>query len=240
MLFRGRDWFTANSANSSPGRHSQLVENIAQVMFDGVLADLEVFCNFFIGITGHPLRPQFPTRAGLRPKFSLARLRRWMTEPASADIAPGWRRSPVPPSIHLTLRPGSPRASQLSRRNPSAPRPARLTAEPPRSGSSPPPAVSRITRTGVELPSELKSRKASRPDAWAWNDPAAECQALADAAIFTASARSEALPQYPSGSGSASSNRRKPSRKIGWSSRSRCEWAVTLKIHRKRLHPSEP
>src|SRR5579862_8305647 len=78
-------------------------------------------------------------------------------------------------------------------------------------------AVSRITRTGLALAGVLKSRSASRPGCFGIARSSNRMSGFSWRANFTASAPSEASPSTLK-SDSASSNRRNPSRKIGWSS----------------------
>src|SRR5258708_5076127 len=78
-------------------------------------------------------------------------------------------------------------------------------------------AVSRITRTGVALAGWLRSRNASRPGCFGIERSSNRMSGFNCLTSFTASAPSEASPRTFI-SASASSNRRRPSRKIGWSS----------------------
>src|SRR5450755_270207 len=78
-------------------------------------------------------------------------------------------------------------------------------------------AVSRITRTGVALAGWLRSRSASRPGCFGMERSSNKISGFSCLTSFTASAPSEASPRTFM-SASASSNRRRPSRKIGWSS----------------------
>ena len=54
-------------------RNSQLVEDVAEVMFHRIFADLEVFGDFLVGKAGHDGGNDFEF-AGGEPEFTLARL----------------------------------------------------------------------------------------------------------------------------------------------------------------------
>src|ERR1700692_728202 len=74
-----------------------------------------------------------------------------------------------------------------------------------------------MTRTGLEFAPALRSRKASRPGCLGMARSSNKISGFNCRASFTASAPSEASPNTFK-FGSASSSRRNPSRKIGWSS----------------------
>src|ERR1700757_770235 len=80
-----------------------------------------------------------------------------------------------------------------------------------------------MTRTGLDAEVVLKSRSASSPGCRGIAKSSRRISGLSCRASFTASAPSQASPMTFR-SGSASSRRRNPSRKMGWSS------AITMRI----------
>src|SRR5712691_4238698 len=71
--FEGKRLVNREQRQFEPCRHAQLVENIAKVMLDRVLADFEVFRNLFIRVSRHNRGNNFQL-ARSQAKFLLPRL----------------------------------------------------------------------------------------------------------------------------------------------------------------------
>src|SRR5215472_15223907 len=214
MPLRGNPWFTANNASS------RRVEtpNLSKILLRWCLTVSSLILKYSaISLLEYPatIAETISSSRGVKPNFfcrassceDCIRVRRYCTRLETLS-----RPTQYSPAITVWIAFNNNCVAESLRTTPRAPS-CRASTIWPFSAA----AVSSMTRTGVELPGALSSRRASNPGCLGIARSSKRMSGFSCRASLTASAPSDASP-ITLISASASSSRRSPSRKIGWSS----------------------
>src|ERR1700683_196803 len=214
MLFRGSDWFTANRANSSRVD----TPSLSKMLLRWCLTVSSLILKYSaISLFEYPATTAatISSSRGVKPNFfcrassleDCTSVRKYCTRFETLS-----RPTQYSPDITVWMAFNSNCVAESFNTTPRAPNCKASTI-----WLFSAAAVSRITRTGVATAPLLRSRNASSPGCLGIARSSKRISGFNVRASRTASAPSEPSP-ITFKSGSASSNRRKPSRKIGWSS----------------------